>query len=117
MVLPDEAGIGQALHNFANAASERIRSGLSPKMINSSAAVWAPPGRHPGRRRSDRGDDTAPGTRSPDASHTPGAGAVPHAADPLHAVRPTGGDRLGAIHRVDLRRVTGTPASRWSTFA
>ena len=33
-----------------------------------------------------------------------GAGAVPHAADPLHAIRPTGGDRLGATHRVDLRR-------------
>ena len=27
------------------------------------------------------------------------------------------GDRLGATHRVDLRRAKGTPASRWSTFA
>ena len=27
---------------------------------------------------------------------------MPHAADPLHAIRPTGGDRLGATHRVDL---------------
>ena len=41
------------------------------------------------------------------------ASAVPHAADPLHAVRPTGGDRLGATHRVDLRRAKGTPASSW----
>ena len=41
MVIPDEAGIGQAPQSFAKAASERIRSGLSPKMINSSAAVWA----------------------------------------------------------------------------
>ena len=41
---------------------------------------------------------------------------MPHAADPLHAIRPTGGDRLGATHRVDLRRAKGTPASRWSTF-
>ena len=41
----------------------------------------------------------------------------PHAADPLYAVRPTGGDRLGATHRVDLRRAKGPPASRWSTFA
>ena len=42
MVIPDEAGIGQAPQSFAKAACERIRSGLSPKMINSSAAVWAP---------------------------------------------------------------------------
>ena len=46
-----------------------------------------------------------------------GAGAVPHAADPLHAIRPTGGDRLGATHRVDLRRAKGPLASSWSTFA
>ena len=43
--------------------------------------------------------------------------ALPHAADPLHAIRPTGGDRLGATHRVDLRRAKGPPASSWSTFA
>ena len=42
MVIPDEAGIGQAPQSFAKAASERIRSGLSPKRINISAAVWAP---------------------------------------------------------------------------
>ena len=42
VVIPDEAGIGHAPQSFANAASERSRSGLSPKMINSSAAVWAP---------------------------------------------------------------------------
>ena len=42
MVIPDEAGIGHAPQSFAKAASERIRSGLSPKTINSSAAVWAP---------------------------------------------------------------------------
>ena len=41
----------------------------------------------------------------------------PHTADALHPIRPTGGDRLGATHRVDLRRAKGTPASRWSTFA
>ena len=34
MVLPDEAGIGHAPQSFAKAASERIRSGLSPKRIN-----------------------------------------------------------------------------------
>ena len=45
------------------------------------------------------------------------ADAVPHAADPLHAIRPTGGDRLGATHRVALRRAKGPPASSWSTFA
>ena len=54
--------------------------------------------------------------RLPPRIHT-GAGAVPHAADPLHAIRPMGGDRLGATHRVDLRRAKGPPASRWSTFA
>ena len=42
MVIPDEAGIGHVPQSFAKAASERIRSGLSPKMINSSALVWAP---------------------------------------------------------------------------
>ena len=42
MVIPDEAGIGHAPQRVAKAASERIRSGLSPKMINSSAAMWAP---------------------------------------------------------------------------
>ena len=46
-----------------------------------------------------------------------GAGAVPHAADPLHAIRPTHGDRVGAPHRLDLRRAKGPPASNWSTFA
>ena len=30
MVIPDEAGMGQAPQSFAKAASERIRSGLSP---------------------------------------------------------------------------------------
>ena len=54
--------------------------------------------------------------RLPPRIHT-GAGAVPHAADPRHARRPTGGDRLGATHRVDLRRAKGPPASSWSTFA
>ena len=33
MVIPDEAGIGHAPQSFAKAASERIRSGLSPKTI------------------------------------------------------------------------------------
>ena len=42
MVIPDEAGMGHAPQSFAKAASERIRSGLSPKTINSSAAVLAP---------------------------------------------------------------------------
>ena len=41
----------------------------------------------------------------------------PHVADALHPIRPTGGDRLGATHRVDLRRAKGRPASSWSTFA
>ena len=41
MVLPDEAGIGHAPQSFAKAASERIRSGLSPKMRSISAAVRA----------------------------------------------------------------------------
>ena len=40
-----------------------------------------------------------------------------HASDALHTIRPTGGDRLGATQRVDLRRATGRPASSWSTFA
>ena len=34
--------MGHAPQSFAKAASERIRSGLSPKTINSSAAVLAP---------------------------------------------------------------------------
>ena len=41
----------------------------------------------------------------------------PHAADALHTIRPTGGDRLGAAPRVDLRRANGRPASSWSPFA
>ena len=47
--------------------------------------------------------------RLPPRIHT-GAGAVPHAADPLHAIRPTGGDRLGATHRVD--EVSAGPKGR-----
>ena len=46
-----------------------------------------------------------------------GASAVPHPADPLQAVRPTRGDRVGASHRLDLHRAKGPPASSWSTFA
>ena len=42
---------------------------------------------------------------------------MPHPADPLQAVRPTRGDRVGAPHRLDLRRAKGPPASSWSTFA
>ena len=34
--------MGHAPQSFAKAASERIRSGLSPKTIRSSAAVLAP---------------------------------------------------------------------------
>ena len=70
------------------------------------------------RGRADRPAATTPRRRPcrlPPRIHT-GAGAVPHAADPLHAIHPTGGDRLGATHRVDLRRAKGPPASRWSTF-
>ena len=47
--MPDEAGIGQAPQSLAKAASERIRSGLSPKMINIAAAVVAPTAK-PSRR-------------------------------------------------------------------
>ena len=39
VVFPLDAGIGQAPHSFANAASEWIRSGLSPTRSNISAAV------------------------------------------------------------------------------
>ena len=39
---PEEAGIGHAPQSFAKAASERMRVGLSPQRINSSAAVLAP---------------------------------------------------------------------------
>lgn len=39
MVLPLDAGIGQAPHSFANAASEWMRSGLSPTTSSISAAV------------------------------------------------------------------------------
>ena len=39
LVLPLEAGTGQAPHILANAASERMRSGLSPTRISISAAV------------------------------------------------------------------------------
>src|SRR4051812_38223 len=42
VVLPLEAGAGQAPHSFANAASERIRSGLSPTRSSIAAAVPAP---------------------------------------------------------------------------
>ena len=66
--------------------------------------------------RSPPNASTAPPTRRPGRRCLPprvdaGAGALPHAADPLHAVRPTRGDRLGAPHRVDLRRAKGPPAS------
>src|SRR4051794_27323901 len=39
LVLPLEAGTGQAPHILANAASERMRSGLSPTRISISAAL------------------------------------------------------------------------------
>nr|WP_043345550.1 hypothetical protein [Belnapia moabensis] len=42
LVLPLEAGTGQAPHSFARAASERMRSGLSPTKISISAAVPTP---------------------------------------------------------------------------
>ena len=42
VVMPEDAGIGQAPQSLAKAASERIRSGLSPKTISISAAVSAP---------------------------------------------------------------------------
>src|SRR3954468_12839415 len=41
VVFPLDAGIGQAPHSLANAASERIRSGLSPTRSSISAAVPA----------------------------------------------------------------------------
>ncbi len=39
MVIPEEAGTGHAPQRLAQAASERIRSGLSPKIMNIAAAV------------------------------------------------------------------------------
>ena len=39
MVLPLDAGIGHAPHSLANAASEWVRSGLSPTSSSISAAV------------------------------------------------------------------------------
>ena len=39
LVLPLEAGIGQTPQSFANAASDLIRSGLSPTRISISATV------------------------------------------------------------------------------
>ena len=47
-------GMGHAPQSFAKAASERIRSGLSPKRINIAAAVLGPtpkPARRVGERR------------------------------------------------------------------
>ena len=41
---------------------------------------------------------------------------MPHAADPLHGIRPTGGT-TGRHSCVDLRRAKGPLASSWSTFA
>ena len=38
-LLPLEVGIGQAPHSLAKAASDRMRSGLSPTRISISAAV------------------------------------------------------------------------------
>ena len=52
VVIPDEAGMGHAPQSFAKAASERIRSGLSPNRINISAAVWAPTPKLAARRPS-----------------------------------------------------------------
>ena len=40
--MPELAGMGQAPHNLADAASERMRSGLSPKTTSISAAVSGP---------------------------------------------------------------------------
>ena len=59
-----------------------------------------PPGRHPGRRRPDRGDDTAPGTGSPDASHTRWSG------------RSATRGRPAARHTPDGWRSTGRHSSR-----
>ena len=67
-----------------------------PTRTSSGAAPIGPRRRHGAR-------DVVACRRAVDA----GAGAVPHAADPPHAVRPTRGDRLGAPHRVDLRRAKG----------
>ena len=44
VVIPEEAGIGHAPQSFAQAASERMRVGLSPERINNSAAVDAEAG-------------------------------------------------------------------------
>ena len=59
-----------------------------------------PPRRHPGRRRPDRGDDTAPGTGSPDASHTRWSG------------RSATRGRPAARHTPDGWRSTGRHSSR-----
>ena len=52
MVIPEEAGTGHAPQSLAKAASERIRSGLSPKIITIAAAVLAPTAK-PSRRVGD----------------------------------------------------------------
>ena len=76
-----------------------------------------PPRRHPGRRRPDRGDDTAPGTGSPDASHTRWSGrsatrgrpAARHTPDGWRSTgrhssrRPPPGQRAAGLQLVHLR--------------
>ena len=52
MVIPEEAGTGHAPQSLAKAASERIRSGLSPKIITIAAAVLEPTAK-PSRRVGD----------------------------------------------------------------
>ena len=73
-------------------------------VVRGGAHRPTPPTRRPGR------------CRLPPRIHAR-AGAVPHAADPLHAIRPPRGDRVGVLHRLDLRRAKGPPTSNWSTFA
>ena len=87
---------GRGFEQSADVAGQHV--------VRGGADRPTPPTRRPGR------------CRLPPRIHAR-AGAAPHAADPLHAIRPPRGDRVGVLHRLDLRRAKGPPTSNWSTFA
>ena len=88
VVMPEDAGIGQAPQSLAKAASDWIRWGLSPKTISISAAVSAPmpnPSRSVGEacrgelRRGAGRDRRSPRRGQPSARPAPAACASPTA--------------------------------------
>ena len=111
-------------HALGRGSCETLRPAASPTLSGTlrhetvrlrALGGCGRPAPRPGRHRPARGA-VRRATASRAVARRRWTAPVPTRGRPVVRRTPDGGDRLGATHRVDLRRAKGPPASRWSTF-